>query len=188
MRKQPNYTCMLKNLLKLYCIWTWDTLWGFVCVCVCVCVCVQFCSTLCIPFDETTTEQQLRHHLQGWRMRWTPKLLRLKLHCIWTWRVFFLFSFCFILFYIYIYNFFHLLIFYFYSHLYSFYFYFEFSLCLSNAISAYGWLVHCLSLFISLKHFLFVSLFFFSTWLFLLPSSFNFFAFHPLSLFHSKYH
>jgi hypothetical protein len=25
---------------------------------------VQFCSTLCIPFDETTTEQHLRHHLQ----------------------------------------------------------------------------------------------------------------------------
>jgi hypothetical protein len=29
MRQQPNYTCMLKNLLKLYCTWTWDTLWVF---------------------------------------------------------------------------------------------------------------------------------------------------------------
>jgi hypothetical protein len=29
MRQQPNYTYMLKNLLKLYCIWTWDTLWWF---------------------------------------------------------------------------------------------------------------------------------------------------------------
>jgi hypothetical protein len=29
-----------------------------------LCVCVQFCSTLCIPFDETTTEQHLRHDLQ----------------------------------------------------------------------------------------------------------------------------
>jgi hypothetical protein len=27
--QQPNYTCMLKNLLKLYCISTWDTLWCF---------------------------------------------------------------------------------------------------------------------------------------------------------------
>jgi hypothetical protein len=30
---------------------------------------VQFCSTLCIPFEETTTEQHLRHHLQDWRLR-----------------------------------------------------------------------------------------------------------------------
>jgi hypothetical protein len=43
---------------------------------------VQFCSTLCVTFDETTTEQHLRHHLQDWRLRRTPKLLRLKLHCI----------------------------------------------------------------------------------------------------------
>jgi hypothetical protein len=33
MRQQPNYTCMLKTLLKLYCIWTWDTLWGFFVLC-----------------------------------------------------------------------------------------------------------------------------------------------------------
>jgi hypothetical protein len=68
-------------------------------------------------------------------------------------------------------------------------FIFQSSLCLSNAFSAYGWLVHCLSLFISLKLFLFVSLFcFFSTCLFVFPFSFNFFAFHLLSPFHSKYH
>jgi hypothetical protein len=30
---------------------------------------VQFCSTLCFPFDETTIEQHLRHHLQDWRLR-----------------------------------------------------------------------------------------------------------------------
>jgi hypothetical protein len=30
---------------------------------------VWFCSILCYPFDETTTEQQLRHHLQDWRLR-----------------------------------------------------------------------------------------------------------------------
>jgi hypothetical protein len=41
----------------------------------------KFCSTLCVPFDETITEQHLRHHLQDWRLRQTPKLLRLKLHC-----------------------------------------------------------------------------------------------------------
>jgi hypothetical protein len=34
MREQPNYTCKLKNLLKLYCIWTWDTWWGYFCACV----------------------------------------------------------------------------------------------------------------------------------------------------------
>jgi hypothetical protein len=87
----------------------------------------KFCSTLCVPFDETTTEQHLRHHFQDWRLRRTPKLLSLQLHCIWTWRFFFLFSvFHFVLFYfIYIYFFFHLLIFYFYSYLYSFYFLFS---------------------------------------------------------------
>jgi hypothetical protein len=31
MRQQSNYTCMLKNLLKQYCILTWDTLWWFFC-------------------------------------------------------------------------------------------------------------------------------------------------------------
>jgi hypothetical protein len=50
---------------------------GFFFLCVCV-----FCSTLCLLFDETTTEQHLRHHLQDWRLRPTPKLLRLKLHWI----------------------------------------------------------------------------------------------------------
>jgi hypothetical protein len=53
-----------------------------------VSVCVQFCSILCVPFDETTTEQHLRHHLQDGRLRRTPKLLRQKLHCISTCRFF----------------------------------------------------------------------------------------------------
>jgi hypothetical protein len=48
---------------------------GFLCVCVCVCLVLFY--FMC-PFDETTTEQHLRHHLQDW----TPKLLRQKLHCI----------------------------------------------------------------------------------------------------------
>jgi hypothetical protein len=107
---------------------------------------------------------------------WTSKLLRLKLHCIWTWRFFYIFFF------------FHLLIFFIFILVFIlFIFYFQSFLCLSNAFSAYIWLVHCLSLFISLKLFLFV-LFCFSTCLFVFPFSFNFFAFHPLSPFHSKYH
>jgi hypothetical protein len=65
----------------------------------------------------------------------TPKLLRLKLYCIWTWRFF---IYLFIL---------------------SIYFS-QSSLCLSNDCSAYCWSVHYLSLFISLKLVLFVYLFF----------------------------
>jgi hypothetical protein len=121
MRKQLNYTCMLKNLRKLYCIWSWDTLWVFFCFF----VFVQFCSILCVPIDKTTTEQHLWHHLQDWRLRQTPKLLRLKLHFIWTWRFLFFifyFSFCFILFIYILHSF---VYFYFYSCLYSFYFLFS---------------------------------------------------------------
>jgi hypothetical protein len=101
----------------------------------------------------------------------TPKLLRLKLYCIWTWRFFLYFIlFSFIYFYLFI-----LLN-------------FQSSLCLSNACSAYRWLVHYLSLFISLKLFrLFFVLFFLLVYLFF-PFFFNFFAFHLLSPFHSKYH
>jgi hypothetical protein len=61
LRQQPNYTGMLKNLLKLYCIWTWDTLWGFFFV---LCGFILF-----FPFDKITTELLLRHHLQDWRLR-----------------------------------------------------------------------------------------------------------------------
>jgi hypothetical protein len=146
MRKQPNYTWMLKNLLKLYCIWTWDTLWVFLFVCL---FCL-FCSILCIPFDETTTEQHLRHHLQDWRLRRTPKLLRLKLHCIWTSRgffttiiVFIYYFLFFILFYfIYIYITFISLFFIFILIFILFIFYFQSSLCLSKACSTYCQLVH----------------------------------------------
>jgi hypothetical protein len=43
-------------------------------------------------------------HLQDWRLRQTPKLLRLKLHCIWTRRFFFsIFDFVLLYLYIYIY-------------------------------------------------------------------------------------
>jgi hypothetical protein len=91
----------------------------------------------------------------------TPKLLRLKLYCIWTWRFLNYFYFYFISFFS------------------------QSSLCLSNACSAYYWLVHYLSLLISLKFFCF-SLYFF--YLFVFPSFFNFFAFPLLSPFHSKYH
>jgi hypothetical protein len=76
----------------------------------------------------------------GWGMN--TKWLRLKFYCIWTWKYLYIFFF---------HNF--------YFDFYFFTFYFQPSLCLSNAFSAYGWLVHCLYLFISLKLFLFVSLF-----------------------------
>jgi hypothetical protein len=82
------------------------------------------------------------------------------------------FIFYFILFYfIYFFSFCYFL----FSFLSLFFLFFIFNpLCLSNAFSAYSRLVHWLSLFISLK------LLFFSTWLFVFPFSFNFFAFHPL--------
>jgi hypothetical protein len=91
-----------------------------------------------------------------------------------------------ILFYIYIHFFFHLHL-YFYSYLTLFYFLFSPSLCLSNAFSAYGWLVHypCLYLW---NFFVCFFVLFFSTRLFVFPISFNSFAFHTLSPFHSKYH
>jgi hypothetical protein len=134
----------------------------------------KFCSTLCIPFDETTTEQHLRHHLQEWRLRQTPKLLRLKLHCIWTWRFFFYFL-LFILFYfiLFIYIFFSFIYFLFlFLYLFFLFFYFQSSLCLSNAFSAYGWLLHFLSLFMSLKLLLFVSLFCFLSFYLIICFSF----------------
>jgi hypothetical protein len=67
-----------------------------------------------------------------------------------------------------------------------FIFFSQSSLCLSNACLAYCWLVHCLSLFISLK-LLFFCLFLLIC-LFAFPSFFNFFTFPLLSPFHSKYH
>jgi hypothetical protein len=127
MRKQWNYTWMLKNLLKLYCIWTWDTLWVFFCVCA-----VLFYVMLPLWWDNyRTTSEAPSPGLEA--EEWTPKLLRLKLHCIWTWRIcFIIIFFYFVLFYfIFIYTFFfHLLILYFYSYFTLFIFNL---LCLSNA-------------------------------------------------------
>jgi hypothetical protein len=44
-----------EKLLKLFCIWSGDTLWCFFCF-------VLFYLVF-FPFDETTTELLLRHHL-----------------------------------------------------------------------------------------------------------------------------
>jgi hypothetical protein len=55
MREQPNYTCKLKNLLKLYCIWTWDTRW-VLWVCVCVCSFVLLYASPLIRQLQTTSE------------------------------------------------------------------------------------------------------------------------------------
>jgi hypothetical protein len=95
--------------------------------------------TLCIHFDETSTEQHLRHHLLDWILRRTPKLLRVKLHCIWTWRFsFFLFFILFYFIYIYIFLSFTYFLFLFLS---LFFLFFIFN-PLSNACSAYCRLVH----------------------------------------------
>jgi hypothetical protein len=77
MRQQLNYTCMLKNLLKLHCIWTWDTLWCF----------GFFCFLFLFPLrwdNDRTTSETPSPGLEAEGL--TPKLLRLKLYCIWTWR------------------------------------------------------------------------------------------------------
>jgi hypothetical protein len=102
---------MSKNLLKLYCIWTWDTLW---------CFGVFFCIFHFWWDNDRTTSETPSPGLEAEGL--TPKLLRLKHYCIWAWRLFYFILFI-----------------------------FQSSLCLSNACLAYCWLVHSLSLFISLK-------------------------------------
>jgi hypothetical protein len=161
MRQQPKYTCMLKNLLKLYCIWTWETLWFFF---LCVLFCFVWFGFFPLWRDNRTTSETPSSGLEAEGQ--TTKLLRLKLYCIRTWRFFFLL---------------------FFIHFFIFYF-FQSSLCLSNACSAYCWLVHYLSLFISLKLLGLFVLFFLLVCLFVFPFFFNFFAFHLLSPFRSKYH
>jgi hypothetical protein len=139
----------------------WKTYWnciafelGMLCgVFLAFCCFILFCFVFHLWWDnDKTTSDTPSPGLEA--EGWTPKLLRLKLYCIWTWR-----------------------------------FFFQSSLCLSNACSVDCWLVHYLSLFISLKLFvcLFVCFGFFLCSL-VFPSFFNFFAFHLLSPFHSKYH
>jgi hypothetical protein len=69
----------------------------------------------------------------------------------------------------------------FFPFIYFLFLFFFYPLCLSNACSAYGWLVHYLSLYISLKLFCFFVLFFLLICLFVFPFFFNFFAIssHP---------
>jgi hypothetical protein len=83
-RKQLNYTCMLQNLLKLYCIWTWDTL--LLLLFLLCAVLFYFVFPLWWDNYRTTTEAPS----PGLEAEGTPKLLRLKLYCIWTWRFFLL--------------------------------------------------------------------------------------------------
>jgi hypothetical protein len=133
MRKQLNYTCMLKNLLKLYCIWTWDTLWCFLFGL----VWIGFFSPIMRQWQNYFWDTISR--IAVWdtntKIIKTETLLHLNIKI-------FLYIFFFSI------------------------------LWLSNVCSAYGWLVHYLSLFISLK-FLFVHLF----WVFLFVH-----LFFPLSL------
>jgi hypothetical protein len=60
---------------------------------------VMFWFILFFPFDETTTEQHLRHLPQDWRLRDEHQ------NCIWTWRFFFYFL-LYLFFYFYFYIFF----------------------------------------------------------------------------------
>jgi hypothetical protein len=115
MRKQPSYTCMLKNLLKLFCIWTWDTLWVFF---VCVCAVLFY---LCIPLRDnyrTTSEATST----GLEVETDTKIINTETSLHVNLERFFFIFFYFIYMYI---HFFHLLIFHFYSDLYSFYFFFS---------------------------------------------------------------
>jgi hypothetical protein len=75
---------MLKNILKLYCIWTWDTL-----------LCFGFFLFFFFSFfsfwwdNERTTSETPSPGLEAEGL--TQKLLRLKHYCIWPWRFFFIF-------------------------------------------------------------------------------------------------
>jgi hypothetical protein len=110
---------------------------------------------------------------------WTSELLRLKLYCIWTWRFFHFYVIYFLFYFIYLY-FFHLLIFIFIL----FIFYFQssvtlmsFQLTVDYTVSPCFYLWNFFCLFLCFVFYFFVFLF-----------SFNFFAFHLLPPFHSKYH
>jgi hypothetical protein len=103
MRQQLNYTCMLKNLLKLYCIWTWDTLWSFFLFCA-VLFYYGFSSLFPLWRDNhRTTAKAPTPGLEAEGR--TPKSLRLKLYCIWIWR-FFIYLFYFFIYIFLIYLFF----------------------------------------------------------------------------------
>jgi hypothetical protein len=101
-----------------------------------------FCFFFPLWWDNNrTTSETLSPGLEAEGL--TQKWLRLKLYCIWTWKFFIfllLFSHLFIFIYLFI---------------------FQSSLWLSNSCSTYCWLMHSLSLFISLKTFLFVFVLFF---------------------------
>jgi hypothetical protein len=112
----------------------WKTYWNCIAIelgtlCGIFFVCVQFCSILCFPFDETTTEQHLStiSRIGGWgtntKIIKTETSLHLNLAGFFYFLFYFLIHFYFYLLCLYIF-FFHLLIFHFYSYLYSFYFLF----------------------------------------------------------------
>jgi hypothetical protein len=124
MKKQPNYTCMLKNLLKLYYIWTWDTSWVF-------CFVLFYFSPLMRQLQNNNWGTISR--IGGWgtntKIIKTETSLNLNLEnfylliCLFIYLYFIYFLIFNLILFIYI--FFHLLIFYFYSYLYSFYFLFS---------------------------------------------------------------
>jgi hypothetical protein len=137
MRKQPNYNCMLKNLLKLYCIWTWDNLWVFFFF---FAVMFYFMRPLWWDNYRTTSEAPS----PGLEIEMDTKIIKTETSLHLNLEVLF-FNLFFILFY-FIYIYIHIssiyLFFIFILMFTLFIFYFQSSLCLSNACSAYCQLVH----------------------------------------------
>jgi hypothetical protein len=89
MRQQPNYTCMLKNLKTVLHL----NLGHFV-VFLLFCVVLFWFGLVLVFFplwwdNDRTTSETPSPGLQAEGL--TPKLLRLKFYCIWTWRFFFSF-------------------------------------------------------------------------------------------------
>jgi hypothetical protein len=83
---------------------------------------------LCYPFDKTTTEQHLRHHLQDWRLKDKTKIIKtetsLHLNLEGFFLIFFILYFIFYVILLYIHIFFLSFTYFLFSYLYSFYFLF----------------------------------------------------------------
>jgi hypothetical protein len=149
MRKQLNYTCMLKNLLKLYCIWTWDTLWVFLFFVFYLFFCAvlfYFMHPLWWDNYRITSEAPS----PGLETETDTKIIKTETSFHLNLEGFFS-IFHFVLFYFYIYITFIYLFFIFILIFILFIFYFQSSLCLSKACSPYCQLVQQHSLFIPLK-------------------------------------
>jgi hypothetical protein len=57
---------------------------------------VRFCSILLFPFEEKTTEQKLRHHIQDWRLRDEHKISKTEILMHLNLETFFIFIYIFL--------------------------------------------------------------------------------------------